>query len=370
MTNLPRGVALLVALALFGCGDRSGRSADGSDAFASDTGTIPTDDAPGLETSGPPPELAMVEPLNDRDVRTRFVELIAAAQTRVDLFHFELLSSGSARDVQAALVAAVARGVAVRVLLDEEVSENVAAVADLVAAGADARVYRSTKRLHAKLLVTDASTLLIGSSNLSGSSLDFNHETNLIVREPAAVAFMLAYMDAIWLTSGYEPAPRVAPADIGPVRPWLDGGYLDVAGPVITAAKERLDAMVFAVNLDPNFTSGPVYDIASALYSAAGRGVPVRVLLERSSYDDFLNERNEAAAFAFRAHGIQVRFDDAQTVTHAKLLVADDAVLVGSNNWSYSGMALDHEVGVMTRDAPTRAAMTAYFEGLWAAATE
>jgi len=308
-----------------------------------------------------------VEVVVDRQARGAMLGLIGAARSCLDVFEFELLRSGSAEDVRASVIAAARRGVDVRVLLDDEVESNEAAAAALRELGIDARVDHHPTRTHLKMIAVDESAVLVGSTNLSGASIDYNHETNVLVRDPSAVEFFTRYLDGLWADPAHVPTKRVAERP-NPIVPWLDGGYSTLALPAIATATAGIDLVVYGINLDPRFPEGPVARLAAALFDAVDRGVAVRVLLERSSWSETLNEINDHAAAVLRAEGVVVRFDDPDVVTHAKLLITDDRAMVGTNNWGYGGLVRDHEAGVMIDVPDAVSELSAYFEAQWSAA--
>ena len=316
---------------------------------------------------GPSSGTAGVEAVVDRQARGVLLDLMANAQHCLDVFEFEWLRSGSAADIRNMAVDAARRGVHVRVLLDDEVDANDETADGLRKLGIDARINYSGPRTHLKMVAVDGAAVLIGSTNLSGASLDFNHETNVLVSDPTAVAFLTDYLDAVWADPGHTPASRVSDAP-APVAVWVDGGYSTLALPAIQTASAGIDIIMYGINLDTSRPDGPVERLANALYDAAGRGGTVRVLLERSSWNTGINGVNEHAAEGLRAGGVAVRFDDPDTVTHAKLMIADEQAFVGTNNWGYGGLVRDHEAGVMM-DIPNAVAdLRAYFEAQWRAA--
>jgi phosphatidylserine/phosphatidylglycerophosphate/cardiolipin synthase-like enzyme len=112
-----------------------------------------------------------------------------------------------------------------------------------------------------------------------------------------------------------------------------------------------------------------VSDTVDLLADAEARGVDVRVLLEKSSFDEGLNGMNANARSYLGARNVEARFDGANTITHAKVVLADDSVVIGTNNWGYGGFEDNHEAGVITTDPATVGKIASYFEGLWVSAT-
>lgn len=133
--------------------------------------------------------------LSPADARTRVLGLIASATSTLDLEIYYLADTG----VRTAVIAAKNRGVAVRVILADpgEVSDNTATQAALTAAGVSAR-FLSNPVPHIKLIIADGTTALVGSHNLSLTSLRDNREVGELVRTPAVVSALRNRLDADW----------------------------------------------------------------------------------------------------------------------------------------------------------------------------
>ncbi len=110
---------------------------------------------------------------------------VAGARRTLDVAMFTLTDT----DVVAAMEAAQARGVAVRVLLDPSERPSDPAAASLRAHGVDVRLYRSSgEKLHAKAAIVDRSTVLLGSANWTVSGFAHNHELDVALPSDPAVA--------------------------------------------------------------------------------------------------------------------------------------------------------------------------------------
>ncbi len=101
--------------------------------------------------------------------------------------------------MRTAIVGAKNRGVAVRVILSEpsEVTDNAATATALKDAGVAVRVLANPVP-HIKMVIADGEAALIGSHNLSSSSLRDNREVGEIVRTPAAVTVLRNRLEADW----------------------------------------------------------------------------------------------------------------------------------------------------------------------------
>jgi len=49
----------------------------------------------------------------------------------------------------------------------------------------------------------------------------------------------------------------------------------------------------------------------------------------------------------FRKNGVEARLDSKDTITHSKVVVIDDAVILGATNWSYSGLKEWHNTDIL-----------------------
>jgi cardiolipin synthase len=91
--------------------------------------------------------------------------------------------------VVAAMEAAQARGVSVRVLLDPSERPSDPSAASLRAHGVAVRLYRSAgEKLHAKAAVADRASVVIGSANWTVSGFEHNHELDVSIPADTAIA--------------------------------------------------------------------------------------------------------------------------------------------------------------------------------------
>ena len=127
----------------------------------------------------------------------------------------------TARRVVAALAAARARGVDVRVIVDRsalrEDRNDAAAVAALARAGIPVRVDTVRGLMHDKITLIDGSTVLTGSYNYTWSAEHRNAENLVVLRDPAAVAvFARNWRAAAARSVPLSAASLPAPAGRGP----------------------------------------------------------------------------------------------------------------------------------------------------------
>jgi len=314
----------------------------------------------GREDAGPPPPIRF---LSDQQVLPALLDLIAQASTSLDLVQLEFLAGFIPDQIQSALLAAAARGVVVRVLLEKDVDDNASRVPTLLAGGVQARLDGSSKTLHTKLVVADGHRVLVGSTNLSTSSLKYNHEANFLFEEDSIGAAFAEYANGLWVSDGaLESLP---PALSGQVAGIGDAQYLERVRPLLSSASRRV--LVVLYQLDPDDQDSD--SLLQALFDARSRGADVRVLLESSAFADDVNAANQKAASRLVAGGIPVRFDSKDVVTHAKLVVCDDRVVVYSGNWVGSALRRNHEAGAIVDSVPIAEEAAGYFEQRWAEGT-
>ena len=82
--------------------------------------------------------------------------------------------------------------------------------------------------------------------------------------------------------------------------------------------------------------------LADELAGAVGRGVDVKVILDRSIESNFKTSR------ILLARGVKVKWSPSVFErTHSKFIVIDnETVIVGSNNWTFHSFNLNREAGV------------------------
>lgn len=133
--------------------------------------------------------------ISPADARSRVLALIASARTTLDVEVYYIADVG----VRTAIAAAHDRGVAVRVILSEpsEVSDNSATATALENEGVAVRVLANPVP-HIKMIIADGAAALVGSHNLSVTSLRDNREIGEIVRVPTAVGTLRARFDGDW----------------------------------------------------------------------------------------------------------------------------------------------------------------------------
>ena len=261
-------------------------------------------------------------------------QLITGARSSVDLTMYELADPTAEAD----LAADAARGVDVRVLLDQhlEKARNTSAFDYLAAHGVHVRWGPAGTTYHQKTLTVDDATSVIMTLNLVAEDYSGTRDFAVIDTQHADIAAVVATFDADFAHGAITP-PDGADLVWSPTN--AQASVLSVingAARTLAVEDEEMD--------DPAVTS--------ALAAAARRGVDVKITMTADSeWDQAFTELAKA--------GVHVRLyadDSSALYIHAKVIVADagrsgQRVLVGSQNFSVASLDYNRELGILT---PTR----------------
>jgi phosphatidylserine/phosphatidylglycerophosphate/cardiolipin synthase-like enzyme len=275
--------------------------------------------------------------------------LIASAHVRVLVEMYEL---GRA-DVVGELGDAVRRGASVRVITDPTVGPSRRSAVVLDSLRVPERVYPIDDGRHqidhVKLLIVDGEAA-VGGMNW-GRHSDRNHDYVLETHVTLDVDRLVRIFDQDWSLAGGHPAPLAATAgDIGQTAPGAEiRSMLETA---LVHAMRRALAEVYTLT-DP--------EVIAELVDAHRRGVVVRVLLDP-------NQAYNLHGYAvLRAGGVEVRWYPVPrgSLLHAKIGLFDGELVLGSANWTLSGLGVNHELDIETRDAVAVEAYAARFAADW-----
>lgn len=277
--------------------------------------------------------------------------LIAHARERVYVEMYELgrsdLVQGLAHDRLA--------GADVRVVTDPTVNASRRSLEVLAGDGVQARYYPVDDAAHqidhVKLLIADGEAV-VGGMNW-GAHSDRNHDYVLETRDAAEVDRLVRIFQQDWsLAAGLprlvqlDPNARVAQTAPGEeIRTMLSQA--------LTSATSRAWAEVYTLTDS---------DILLQLAAAHRRGVDVRVLLDPNQ------AYNRQGFEELRSAGVSVRWYPIprDALLHAKIGLFDGVLVLGSANWTYSGLEVNHELDIETQDPQAVAAYGSRFTADWA----
>jgi phosphatidylserine/phosphatidylglycerophosphate/cardiolipin synthase-like enzyme len=286
----------------------------------------------------------------DAAIFTLVGDLIGGAHRRVMVEIYEL----GRDEIVTSLGGARARGLSVRVITDPTVKASRDSGLRLDALGIPERAYPIDDVRHqidhVKLLIADEQAA-IGGMNW-GRHSDRNHDYVLQTHVASDVQRLAAIFEQDWALAGGHPAP-LAPLEgtVGQTAPGTEiRTMLDGA---LAGARRRILAEIYTLT---------DHDVIARLAIAHRRGVDVRVILDPNQ------EYNFHAFALLRAASVAVRWYPVPrgVLLHAKIGLVDDELILGSANWTLSGLGVNHELDIKTRDPYALAEYGSRFESDWA----
>jgi len=286
-------------------------------------------------------------------------EFLGAAKRSLDLAQYDFnLAPETAALVGGALKEAHARGVAVRILYNVDHPRPIPVpppsepdVALISSLGVPARAVAGVPDLmHHKFVVRDREAVLSGSTNWTDDS--WSRQENVLVTvgsEELAHAFTLDF-EELWKDGDVERSgfvePRPVEVDGLRVRPWFTPGFADAL--THRLAKKIGHAQRVRI-CSPVITSAPV--LATLAQRIADGHADIAGCVDATQVDEVIRQWQVDGNVSWKLPLLQqVMAGDfsgknstpwapgsLHDFMHAKLVVADDVVFVGSFNLSHSG---------------------------------
>jgi phosphatidylserine/phosphatidylglycerophosphate/cardiolipin synthase-like enzyme len=287
-------------------------------------------------------------------------DFISAAKRSLDLAQYDFhLGRETAAVVGGAITDAHARGVEVRILYNVDHANpipvppppepDVQLIGSLkVPAKAVAGV---PDLMHHKYVVRDGSAVWTGSTNWTDDSWSVQENLVVTVESPElARAFTLDF-EELWKGGDVEHSgfvePRPVVVDGVRVRPWFTPGFADalthrIAKKIGRAKRVRI--------CSPVITSAPV--LATLAQRIADRSADIAGCVDATQVEDVIRQWREngtvgwkiplleqvlAGQFSGKRSEPWLPTGSLHNFMHAKVVVADDVVFVGSFNLSHSG---------------------------------
>jgi phosphatidylserine/phosphatidylglycerophosphate/cardiolipin synthase-like enzyme len=274
-------------------------------------------------------------------LEARLTEAIEASQSTIDLMMYQFTRPALVKS----LSAASGRGVAIRVVIDARQTENAATVAALKAAGVDIRAAPARfSHNHSKVLIVDKNTAFLMSANFNDYSMASERNYGLVVTSPQDVGDLQTVFDADFA--------GVALSGLDCTRLILSpANARDRLGSLIGSAEKTLDLAVMYLS------DAALEDAVIARHKA---GVSLRILFADPGW---IKSNSETAA-RLKAEGISVRYLSYPEL-HAKLIVADDRVFIGSQNLSWTSLEKNREVGLIDTTQELVGKVNVQFDADW-----
>lgn len=317
----------------------------------------------GARSPGPVPATASarvgpddVEVFTNGAVATAaLVAAVSGAHRSIDAEIYEF----DRPDLVAAMLAALRRGVAVRLIADPTVDITVGTAHRLAAAGAVVDFFPDKPQQidHVKLLLVDGERAFFGGFNW-GSRSYANQDYEVRLQGPAVPRLERLFSTDLGRAGTRAPSPPDTPADPSEPRLLTSFPVDQIGQAVVTAlrgARHSIEVEMFVMT-----------DVATiaALVDAPRRGLDVQVLFDPGQ------DLNQAAMVKLRAAGVRCRFYRSHgEKLHAKVAVIDgDLLILGSANWTASGFRHNHELDTVLVQPRLAAAVRARMDADWRAA--
>jgi cardiolipin synthase len=278
------------------------------------------------------------------DGRQPLLDAIGGAQSSIDVAIYELTDSR----IAAALEAAAARGVTVRVLAEPKPggrAANARTLSELASKGVQTESSApGFYYTHEKAMVFDGATAWIMSMNLVAETFDNTRDVALLDTNPTDVAEVESVFQADW---NREPATVSDSALV-----WSPENARARLLALLSSASSSID--IYAEELTD-------HEVESALTDAVGRGVQVRLLMTDSGTRD----PARPARSQLIAAGGQVRLLEKPYI-HAKVVIVDGGrAFAGSENFTATSLDQNRELGLLTSDPDAVSRLSASFNQDW-----
>jgi len=143
-----------------------------------------------------------VEVTTDREYFNEVSEVLAGARESIHIVLFSANYQGNYGDSHVnellqELISARNRGVDVQIVMDYWPEGNDKTVNYLKKNNVEAKMVQIDGTTHAKLIIIDGETVIVGSTNWSYHSVDKNHEANVIIRDGRVAGEFESYFSAV-----------------------------------------------------------------------------------------------------------------------------------------------------------------------------
>lgn len=294
-----------------------------------------------------------------------WLSLVENAHQTIDMEIYTIYkySNGPIADLHSAIYSAAARGVRIRMLIDNDIYQDpdTKNLMDEFDRDNNIEVRQLSKLMHSKVIIVDNESAYVGSANESYSAMTGDREVGILAHSGLLVRELEGIFEAGWTENETQPGfenelssqwiyPVATPIE---VPSWVPATE-DVVVGLMNSAKRTIHAPVYAF-------SGYA-PLRSAVENAASRGVKVQITVD-SDYGP--------SEFSFLVDlsitpNVEVKTVNLPYVAHSKVVIVDgEKAYVGSANWSTTSMKSRREVGLVFEDATLTSALETIFFDDW-----
>jgi len=304
------------------------------------------------------------------------LEAIGLAQREIQLEMYLFTDTAIGRTFRDALAAAVERGVRVALLVDGVGSAGLPEdfFGPLIAVGGEQKWFNSPRlgrwalRNHRKLLLVDRARAFVGGCNISdeydGDGVEQGWRDGGVAVEGRLVLALAREFATQWRRAGL---PR-----------WrlMRGGYAEAVGsrldlqalfikpglgasPLRTSLREDLEQARDVAITSAYFL--PTHRLRAQIVQADQRGARVRILLAGKSDVRLMSLATQSLYRGLVQSGVEV-FEYQPQILHAKTMVLDDIVYIGSSNLDPRSLRINFEIMLRIKDPALAAVARAQFE--------
>ncbi len=303
---------------------------------------------------------------NIRNISDIWLELVESATRSIDIEIYTIYSYryGPIHDFHQAIKNAAARGVKIRMLIDNEICQyqETRVLMDEFDANENIEVRQFSEPMHSKVIIVDNEMAWVGSANQSATAMDGNREVGLFIRGGELARALEAIFEAGWTGEENQPGfengwnvdwiyPVATPVK---VPSWVSKTEQTVVG-LLNSAQSTIEAPIYSYSGQPN-------SLNSAIESAAERGVDFKMMVDNYWYFDVVGDLAEKYP-NFLAK--TVNLGGYQTF-HCKAVIVDGKkVYIGSANWSNASMTWRREIGIVFDDVTLASTLEEIFRTDW-----
>lgn len=287
------------------------------------------------------------------------IKLIDNAKQSILISQLEYNWSWTIENITRHLLRAQKRGVTVKILLENKYSKNKKIIKRLKFFGFDAELDSPDRLNHNKLVIVDSRFVLLGSTNFSYMSMMKNNETDILINDTHIAQIFSQYFERNFDNISTDSFRFKVRNDT--ITPIFDKTYFYIVKNELSKAQKRIYIILYGAN----YRSRYVKQLFSLLMQKAEQGVKISFMLENSDWDHGLTRLNERALSKLDDYGIKTYMDSPDTITHSKVIIVDNEVIIGSSNWGTGPFFKDTSTSVLIKDKRAVKHYISYFKSIY-----